>query len=98
MKGNDKINITKHAIDQYRARIDNKDNINTEHIKQIIKQTFQEAKYISDNQNGILFRNEDIMIEFIIKDRKIITLYKIKKRGNNGKNGKNGRQNSIRYH
>lgn len=97
MKGSDKINITKHAINQYRERIVNNNNINTEHIKQVIKQIFQEAKYVSDNKNGILFRNEDLMIEFIVKDKKIITLYQINKRGSNGTNDQNSRQNSIRY-
>ncbi|MEJ5351940.1 MAG: hypothetical protein WHS65_10135 [Melioribacteraceae bacterium] len=97
MKGNEKINITKHAINQYRERIVNNNNLNTEYIEQTIKQIFRDAHYISDNEKGVLFRNEDLMIEFIVKDRKIITLYTIKRRNNNGTNGKNNRQSSIRY-
>lgn len=97
MRSSDKIYITKHAINQYRERINNNDNLCPGYIEQAIKQIFREAYYVNDNQNGILFRNEDLMIEFIVKDKKIITLYQIKRRNNNGTNGKNNRQSSFRY-
>lgn len=75
------IKITKHALEQYRSRILNT-TLNDKSVINLIKDLFYKSRYISDNENGILFRNEDIMIEFIIKQNKIITLYPIQRREN----------------
>lgn len=46
-----------------------------------IKNLFAEAYYVSDNDNGILFRNDDLMIEFIVKNGCIVTLFPVGKKG-----------------
>jgi hypothetical protein len=84
------IKITNHAIQQYQNRIATQE-MPLEVIKQLINRIFRESKYVSDNQNGILFRHEGVMIEFIVKEKKIITLYPITKKikGEDNDNSKN---------
>lgn len=74
------IKVTKHAIDQFRGRILLNDTAEIKLVERQIKNLFERSKYIRDNQKGILFRNEELMIEFIVKDRKIVTLFPIYKR------------------
>jgi len=73
------IYVTKHAQRQYKRRIAQNEIDNKITIK-LIRDIIKESKYISDNKQGILLRNEDLMIESIIKDRKVITIYPIKKK------------------
>jgi hypothetical protein len=74
------IYITKHALEQYKKRISNTDNLDKQVYLKVINQILSDARYISDNANGILLRNEDLSIEMIVKRRKLITIYPIKKR------------------
>lgn len=74
------IHITKHALEQYKKRISNTDNLDKQVYLKVINQILSDARYISDNANGILLRNEDLSIEMIVKRRKLITIYPIKKR------------------
>jgi len=73
------IYVTKHAQRQYKRRIAQNEIDNKITIK-LIRDIIKESKYVSDNKQGILLRNEDLMIESIIKDRKVITIYPIKKK------------------
>ncbi len=76
-----KIRVSRHAIEQFKRRIIMNDLLDELKMISQIKSLFIEAKYISDNANGILFRNDDLMIEFIVKNNKIITLFPIIKKG-----------------
>lgn len=73
--------ITRHAVKQYKERILLNPYLDDEKVKLNILEIFQRSRYISDNGKGILFRNEDLLIEFIVKNCKIITLFPIQKRG-----------------
>jgi len=86
MKGTYNIWITKHAIEQFRDRILINPIMNRDRVMQLIRGILSESKYVSDNENGILFRNDNLRIEFIVKGRKIITIYQLEKK--NGKHSK----------
>lgn len=73
------IYVTKHAQEQYKKRIALNEVDNKLAIR-LIREIIKNSKYISDNEQGILLRNEDLMIEAIIKERKVITIYPIKKK------------------
>lgn len=71
-----KVYVTNHAIKQYRERI-NGANLNDAEVKKLIVMILKACEYVSDDNNGILFRNRDMRIEMIVKRRKVITLYPI---------------------
>lgn len=72
--------VTKHAIEQLKKRIIKDVNLNDSLANQKVIKLFKRAKYVGDNQNGILFRNSNKRVEFIVKQGKIITLFPIKLR------------------
>lgn len=78
---NARIRISQHAINQFQNRIILNDLMERGKIIEQIKELFSSAHYVSDNENGILFRNEDLMIEFIVKNGCIVTLFPVGKRG-----------------
>lgn len=87
--------VTKHAISQYRSRLTDINDEKT--IINIIELILSQSKYVSDNSNGVLLRNEEFMMELIVKDRKVITIYPISKKGRkNGINNKNNRSINAR--
>ncbi|AFH47814.1 Hypothetical protein IALB_0100 [Ignavibacterium album JCM 16511] len=59
------------------------DMLGRREIIEHIKLLFSQSRYISDNENGILFRNEDLDIEFIVKNKCIVTLFPVRKKGEN---------------
>lgn len=69
--------VTKHALEQYRRRILQNPSVTDDEVSNKLVKIFKKAQYISDNENGILFRNRHKNIEFIVKQKKIITLYPI---------------------
>lgn len=73
--------VTKHAVEQFKARIILNSEMKAENIIKNIKLLFQQSEYISDNEKGILFRNKDLMIEFIVKNGCIVTLFPVGKKG-----------------
>lgn len=75
-----KIKVSEHAIKQYKNRIIMNELPEKKQVIDQIKKIFFKAHYVSDNENGILFRNDDLMIEFIIKNSCIITLFSIGKK------------------
>lgn len=79
------IQVTKHAIEQYRTRILNNCLIDNKTAAEQIIDIFNSSRYVKDNQKGILFRNTDLMIEMIIRVGRIVTLFPIFKKGK--KNG-----------
>ncbi|MEG8946630.1 hypothetical protein [Rosettibacter firmus] len=82
-----KIRISNHAIKAYKNRILLNEAIDEKQIINQIKEIFKQARYISDNKNGILFRDDNLMIEYIVKNKCIVTIYPIRRNsGNNGKN------------
>lgn len=76
-----RVRVSEHAIKQFKNRIVLNDLFEREQIIGQIKNLFSEAHYVSDNNNGILFRHNDLMIEFIVKNGCIITLFPITKKG-----------------
>lgn len=76
-----RVRVSEHAIKQYKNRIIMNESPERKQIIDQIKFLFAEARYVSDNENGILFRNEDLMVEFIVKNGCIITLFPIGKKG-----------------
>jgi hypothetical protein len=85
------IYVTKHALQQYRYRILFNDNLPDELVIENIKNIFVSSRYISDNEKGILFRNKDLNIEFIVKKGRIVTLFPIMNKKKGGKNGNAGK-------
>lgn len=81
--------VTKHAIKKFKERLNENQNLDNNIVKDIIENIFLEANYVSDNSRGILFRNNKLKIELIVKDRKIITIYTIKDGRENGNSIKN---------
>lgn len=77
MTNENKIIVTRHAVEQYRRRIVKDHNLNDNIVSRKVIKLFRQAKYVSDNQDGILFRNANKGIEFIVKQRKIVTLFPI---------------------
>lgn len=75
-----RVRVSEHAIKQYKNRIIMNDLEKRQVIDQI-KLLFTDARYVNDNENGILFRNDNLMIEFIVKNGCIITLFPIGKKG-----------------
>lgn len=78
---NARIRISQHAIKQFKSRIIMNDHFENSKVIEQIKSLFTQSRYVSDNGNGILFRNEDLMIEFIVKNGCIVTLFPVGKRG-----------------
>ncbi|MEP0860590.1 MAG: hypothetical protein HRF52_04030 [Ignavibacterium sp.] len=76
-----RVRVSEHAIKQYKNRIIMNENLGKKQIIDQIKLLFTDARYVSDNENGILFRNEDLMVEFIVKNGCLITLFPIGKKG-----------------
>lgn len=76
-----RVRVSEHAIKQYQNRILRNDLLEKQQVIKQIKNLFEQALYVSDNENGILFRNKDLMIEFIVKNNCIITLFPIEKKG-----------------
>lgn len=76
-----RVRVSEHAIKQFKNRIVLNDLLGRKQIIDQIKNLFTQAHYVSDNGNGILFRNDDLMIEFIVKNGCIITLFPISKKG-----------------
>lgn len=77
------VRISEHAIKQFLSRILLNDMPDRKRLIEQIKILFSQARYISDNENGILFRNEDLDIEFIVKNKCIVTLFPVGKKGEN---------------
>jgi hypothetical protein len=69
-----KVYVTKHAIKQYRERI-NGANLEDRQISRLIASILKSCEYVSDDSRGILFRNRDLRIEMIVKNRRVITIY-----------------------
>jgi len=76
-----RVRVSEHAIKQYKNRIIMNEGPERKQIIDQIKLLFTSAHYVSDNENGILFRNEDLMVEFIVKNGCVITLFPIRKKG-----------------
>lgn len=78
MTNSNKIIVTKHALEQYKRRIMQNPSLTNDEVNRKLIKIFKKAQYVSDNDNGILFRNKDKKIEFIVKQKKIITLFPLK--------------------
>lgn len=76
-----RVRVSEHAIRQFQNRIALNELLERKQIIDHIKFLFAKAHYVSDNGNGILFRNDELMIEFIVKNGCIITLFPISKKG-----------------
>lgn len=76
-----RVRVSEHAIKQFKNRIIMNELMEKKQIIDQIKNLFSQSRYVSDNGNGILFRNEDLMIEFIVKNGRIVTLFPIGKKG-----------------
>lgn len=76
-----RVRVSEHAIKQFKNRIVLNDLLGRKQIIDQIKNLFSNARYISDNDNGILFRNEELMVEFIVRKGCIVTLFQVRKKG-----------------
>ncbi|MBI1936687.1 MAG: hypothetical protein HYS25_01040 [Ignavibacteriales bacterium] len=84
------IQITDHVCERYIERI----NPNLQSIrdynsrliaaKKAIKAVLQDAKYISDNERGILLRSDTFKCCLIISKRRLITIYSYKPQKESG--------------
>lgn len=93
MNNNTKIKVSTHAINRYVERINPNvssiTDVKKQHrvVKSIIRTIFSSSAYRCDNDKGIVFRNDELMLEFIVKNGVIKTLYPlIKRRKNNDRN------------
>ena len=90
MTGNDiNIVICEHVVDRFIERfatnflsIDDK-NVRRQKAEAAMKQVFQESNYISDNDESILFHNRDLNMGILLKHKRMITVFPIRR-----KNGK----------
>jgi len=83
MKNADVI-ITRHACDRYLEIFgDSYDVFDADErymlVREKLRKMFADAVYVSDDENGVLFRNGDLF--FVVKRRKIITVFKKQKEG-----------------
>lgn len=76
-----RVRVSEHAIKQFKNRIIMNEHFENSKVIEQVKSLFSQARYVSDNGNGILFRNEDLMIEFIVKNGCIVTLFPVGKKG-----------------
>jgi len=90
----DKMEVSKHAIDQYACRFKPRISANiTEEMKSILisgmlRLAFVNSVYIKDNEDGILFRNYELKADMIVKNNRIVTIFPLKlplKKGNKNK-------------
>lgn len=81
MKFNRSVVISEHAIDRFIEKFEfaGKHSSVHSHVRiaaeRAIAEMWHEASYISDDENGIKFRNRDFQIDFIVVGRKICTLF-----------------------
>lgn len=84
MKQNRIITISEHAVDRFieRFQFAGKDSSNESQVRvaaeQAIVAIWQEASYISDRPDGILFRNREFYCDFIVFATRIKTLFPTK--------------------
>jgi hypothetical protein len=81
MMNNTNIDITGHAIQRFWERFGQlyrPGNFNEDEKSRFaiskIKKIFEHARYISDDDKGILFRNRDYKADIVVKGRKIVTI------------------------
>lgn len=84
MKQNRIITISEHAVDRFIERFSfaGKDSSNESQVRvaaeQAIVSIWQSASYISDDPEGILFRNREFFCDFIVYNKMIKTLFPTK--------------------
>ncbi|MEW5800129.1 MAG: hypothetical protein AB1728_14110 [Bacteroidota bacterium] len=87
MKHNRIILISEHAIDRFieRFHFAGKESPRTSEVRiaaeRAVQQVWSEASYISDDEEGILFRNREFQCDFIVKNKQITTLFPTKING-----------------
>jgi hypothetical protein len=91
VKHNRTILISEHAIDRFIQRFDFAGKTGQiSHIRiaaeQAIQEVWHQASYISDDAEGVLFRNRDFQCDFIVKDKVIKTLFQTKLPGGQPEN------------
>lgn len=91
MTGNDtNIIITDHAVERYIERYATNlfavENCKEQRrlAEEAIKKVFCFCDYISDNEASILFRHRELKIDFLVKHKRLITIYPTRTK----KNGK----------
>ena len=81
MKQNRIITISEHAVDRFieRFHFTGKDSSNESQVRvaaeQAIVSIWQNASYVSDDPDGILFRNREFFCDFIVYNKMIKTLF-----------------------
>jgi hypothetical protein len=84
MKHNRTILISDHAIDRFIERFEfagkNSQRNGDMRIaaENAVREIWHSASYMSDDNGGILFRNRDFGIDFIVRDKQITTLFPTK--------------------
>lgn len=84
MKHNRLITISEHAVDRFieRFQFAGKDLLRASEVRaaaeHAIVSIWQDASYVSDDPEGILFRNRDFQCDFIVFNKMIKTLFPTK--------------------
>ena len=80
----ERMEISKHAIEQYACRFKPKISANISDafkstiIANMLRLAFVNAVYVKDNEEGILFRNYELKADIIVKNNTIITIFPLK--------------------
>ncbi|HOV99263.1 MAG TPA: hypothetical protein PK595_06805 [Bacteroidota bacterium] len=75
-----KLLVSQKAIQKYRTEIIPNTKLSNDQIEDSVRSIFDGSHYISDNERGILFRNEPLKLEIIVKNKIIVTIYPLKDR------------------
>jgi len=85
MENNSKIRISRHAIERFYERFGEQllqtlpEEGRLEYAEEFIRQMWSRAVYISDDENGIMFRDYYFKCNIIVQNRTIITIVELKK-------------------
>lgn len=85
MTNNPKINISRHAVERFYERV-GEQLLKTLSKKgrfryaiKTIREMWSGAVYVSDSERGILFREINYKVDFVVKDKTILTIIPLKK-------------------
>lgn len=75
------VTVSERAKNGYR-KLNMSRNLTETQINDAICSIFDGSRYVSDNDRGILFRNDMLNVELIVKNREIVALYQMRRKSN----------------
>ena len=72
----ERINPNLHSIIDYRQRLNA--------VEKVLNSILQDARYISDDERGVLLRSATFNCDIILHNRRLITIYPCKSKNKNG--------------